>query len=157
MASAYSSRGGKVSCKFGDACPYKHTRGGPAMAATTSGAGQAPGERPSKGARRRARSRALSEGTWGVAVARKATLRLASRGGTQVPATAPEAPAAVIPVRADQRRRAWLCGTGSPFDLTSRRALSNETEEMVHTASVNAMLGTANGTIEADTQVTMQV
>jgi hypothetical protein len=53
--------------------------------------------------------------------------------------------------------RAWLCNTSSQVDLTPQKASSDETFNTVHQANDSTSPEMANGTVVADTKVTMQV
>ena len=68
-------------------------------------------------------------------------------------ATEPCAPA----VASSMDARMWLCDTGCPCDLTSKKALDHEGRKMIQQADVPQVFNTANGQIRADTTVTMQI
>jgi hypothetical protein len=99
-----SFKGGKGTRKLRDACPYKQSRGGPALAATVTLGEQAPSsEGESERASRRALNSAALQGAR-VAVARKAT------GGPSVSAGQPAADASSHVAPAAVRPHARLQG-----------------------------------------------
>ena len=51
----------------------------------------------------------------------------------------------------------WLCDTACPFDLISRETLPPDLEQFAEQADEPATLATANGVVEADTTIAMQV
>ena len=57
----------------------------------------------------------------------------------------------------DTVRRAWLCDTGCPFDLTSRKNLPRSAHEDIFPAAEPASLETANGRVEVNEQVTLAI
>jgi len=54
-------------------------------------------------------------------------------------------------------RRAWLCDTGCPYDLTARKQLPPDALDLIHPAGDPAELETANGLVSVDEQVPLQI
>jgi len=54
-------------------------------------------------------------------------------------------------------RRAWLCDTGCPYDLTARSNLPSDALVHIHPADEPVELETANGLVNVDEQVTLQI
>ena len=59
--------------------------------------------------------------------------------------------------KSDQPLRLWLCDTGCPYDVTSRSALPEDAVEDIQTATYSAEMETANGNINAEQTVPLQI